>query len=163
MADTAKAGAKKSRAEPRVLGARTSEQKPLPLGPVARLNARVVFALVLVALALWTASSFLPPLIWASILAVALWPLYFKFSMQFMAGPSASAAFVFTVLVALILVTPISLAVYTIAQQSNLLIDWLKRAQSKCRIGSFACPSRRKAWSSGGESTSRTRKQPRPG
>ncbi|WP_029082538.1 AI-2E family transporter [Bradyrhizobium sp. th.b2] len=130
MADTAKADAKKQgKDEARVVVHRTGEQKPLPLGAGARMNARVVFALVLVALALWTASSFLPPLIWATILAVALWPLYLKFAMRFMAGPSASAAFVFTVLVALILVTPISLAVYMITQQSDMLIDWLKKAR----------------------------------
>jgi predicted PurR-regulated permease PerM len=93
------------------------------------MNARVVFALILVALALWTALSFLPSLIWATILAVALWPLYLKFATRFMAGPSAPAAFVFTLLVALVLVTPISLAVYTIAQQSDMLIDWMKRAR----------------------------------
>ncbi|WP_426440334.1 AI-2E family transporter [Bradyrhizobium genosp. P] len=108
--------------------ARAGEQKPLPLGPGARVNARVVFALILVALALWTALSFLPSLIWATILAVALWPLYLKFATRFTAGPSASAAFLFTLLVALVLVTPISLAVYTVAQQSDMLIDWLKRA-----------------------------------
>jgi hypothetical protein len=75
------------------------------------------------------ALSFLPSLIWATILAVALWPLYLKFATRFMAGPSASAAFVFTLLVALVLMTPISLAVYTVAQQSDMLIDWRKRAR----------------------------------
>jgi predicted PurR-regulated permease PerM len=92
------------------------------------MNARVVLALMLVVLALWTALSFLPSLIWATILAVALWPLYLTFAKRFMAGPSGAAAFVFTVLVALILVTPISLAVYEIAQQSDVLIGWMKRA-----------------------------------
>lgn len=122
-----KAGAKKrDMDEPRVVAA---DQKPLPLGPSARMNARVVFALVLLVLAVWTASSFLPPLVWATILAVTLWPLYLKFSNCLMSGPSATAAFVFTMLVALILITPISLAVYTIAQQSDMLLDWLKRAR----------------------------------
>src|ERR1700759_3403895 len=92
-------------------------------------NGRIVFALVLLALGLWTAASFLPPLIWATILAVALWPLYLKFASRFMAGPSPASALVFTMLVALILVTPISLAVYTIAQQSELLLDWFNRAR----------------------------------
>jgi predicted PurR-regulated permease PerM len=64
-----------------------------------------------------------------AILAVALWPLYLKFASRFMAGPSPASALVFTMLVALILVTPISLAVYTIAQQSDLLLDWFKRAR----------------------------------
>jgi predicted PurR-regulated permease PerM len=115
--------------KPRLAAARTETQKPLPLGPGARSNARIVFALVLVALALWTASSFLPPLMWATVLAVSLWPLYLKFATRFMDGPSAAAAMLFTVLVALILITPISLAVYTIAEQSDMLLDWLKRAR----------------------------------
>lgn len=130
MAKSAKAGAISSKAdEPGVVAARRDTQKPLPSGPDARTNARVVFALVLVALSLWTASSFLAPLIWATILAVALWPLYLKFTTRLMSGQSASAAFVFTILVALVVVTPISLAIYTIAQQSDLLIDWLKKAR----------------------------------
>jgi len=130
MADTVKAGAKKSKIEePRLMAARLENQKPLPLGPGARTNVRIVFALVLVALALWTASSFLPPLMWATVLAVSLWPLYLKFATRFMDGPSAAAAMVFTVLVALILITPISLAVYTIAEQSDMLLDWFKRAR----------------------------------
>jgi predicted PurR-regulated permease PerM len=110
------------------------EQKPLPLGSGARANARVVLALLLAALGLWTAASFLPALIWATILAVALWPLYLAFARRLMGGPSGTAAFLFTVLVALILVTPISLAVYEVAQQSDLLSERV-RAASKCRTG----------------------------
>lgn len=105
------------------------EQKPLPLGTGARMKARIVLALMLVVLGLWTAASFLPALIWAAIMAVALWPLYLAFATRVTGGPSGSTAFVFTVLVALILVTPIALAVYEVAQQSNLLADWLKRAR----------------------------------
>src|ERR1700760_285813 len=130
MGSKVKDGAKQSPgSNPRLVAAQTETQKPLPLGPGARMNARVVFALILLALGLWTAASFLPPLIWATILAVALWPLYLKFASRFMAGPSPAAALLFTMLVALILVTPISLAVYTIAQQSDLLLDWFKRAR----------------------------------
>ncbi|WP_349631500.1 AI-2E family transporter [Bradyrhizobium tropiciagri] len=120
---------KQSGDRPRVVAHRADEKKPLPLGPGARMNARVAFALVLAALAVWTASSFLLPLIWATVLAIALWPLYLKFATRFMVGPSASAAFIFTVLVALVLVTPISLAIYTTAQQSDMLMGWLKRAR----------------------------------
>ncbi|WP_375778693.1 hypothetical protein ACE103_06025 [Bradyrhizobium sp. ma5] len=39
------------------------------------------------------------------------------------------SAFAFTVLVALVLVTPILLAAYAIAQQSDTLMGWLKRAR----------------------------------
>ncbi|WP_342738982.1 AI-2E family transporter [Bradyrhizobium sp. B117] len=106
-----------------------AEQKPLPLGAGARMKARIVLALMLVVLGLWTAASFLPALIWAAIMAITLWPLYLAFATRVTGGPSGSAAFVFTVLVALILVTPIAVAVYEVAQQGNLLADWLKRAR----------------------------------
>ena len=69
-----------------------TERKPLPLGAGARMNARVVLALVLCGLAVWTAAGFLPALIWATILAVALWPLYLKFAARFSSGPSSLAA-----------------------------------------------------------------------
>ncbi|MHC2288783.1 AI-2E family transporter [Bradyrhizobium barranii] len=93
------------------------------------MKARIVLALLLVVLGLWTAASFLPALIWAALMAVALWPVYLAFAKRVSGGPSGSAALLFTVLVALILVTPIALAVYEVAQQSNLLADWLKRAR----------------------------------
>ena len=106
-----------------------SERKPLTLGAGARLNARVVLALILFGLAVWTASGFLPSLIWATILAITLWPLYLKFAARFSAGPSSLAAFIFTAIVALVLFTPMSLAVYQIAQQGDVLVSWLKQAR----------------------------------
>ncbi|PDT92168.1 AI-2E family transporter [Bradyrhizobium sp. Y36] len=105
-----------------------NERKPLPTGAGARMNARVVLALILVALALWTAAGFLPALIWAAILATSLWPLYVKFSTRVSSSPSSLSAFVFTLIVALILFTPMSLAIYQIAQQGDLLVGWLKKA-----------------------------------
>jgi len=83
---------------------------------------------MLAALGLWTAASFLPALVWATIIAVALRPLYLAFATRLMCGPTGAAAFVFTALVALIFITPIALGVYEVAQQSGLLADWLKRA-----------------------------------
>ena len=106
----------------------TAERKPLPLGAGARMNARVALAVVLVALALWTAAGFLTALIWATILAVALWPLYVKYAMRLTSGPSGLAAFTFTIIVALILFTPMALAVYQVAQQGDVLVGWLKKA-----------------------------------
>ncbi len=108
--------------------AQRGRAEALPLGAGARMNARVVLAVLLVALALWTAAGFLPALIWATILAVALWPLYIKFAKRFASGPSGLAAFIFTLIVALILVTPMALAVYQIAQQGDVLVGWLKKA-----------------------------------
>src|ERR1700749_3183975 len=129
MAGTPKAASKMLQPADSIGTVTSDERKPFPLGASARLNARMALVLAVVALGLWTAASFLPALIWATILAVALWPLYVAFATRFTNGPSGTAAFVFTILVALILMTPISLTVYEVAQQSDLLADWLKRAQ----------------------------------
>ena len=122
------AGSKKRSVERNEAAPSSAEQKPLPLGAGARMNSRVVLALLLVALALWTAGGFLPALIWATILAVSLWPLYIKFAAHFSSGASSLTAFVFTAIVALILFTPMALAVYQIAQQGDVLVGWLKKA-----------------------------------
>ena len=93
------------------------------------MNARVALAITLLALALWTAAGFLPSLIWATILAVTLWPLYIKFAARFASGRSNQSAFGFTVIVAFVLFTPMSLAIYQIAQQGDMLMGWMKKAQ----------------------------------
>src|SRR3954452_234596 len=98
MTDRVKSGVAKKREE------RTEtieDRKPLPLDAASRVKARVVLAVVLIGLALWTAASFMPALIWATILAVSLWPLYVKFAKRFASGPSNLAAFIFTLTVAL--------------------------------------------------------------
>jgi len=68
MTDRAKSGVAKKREE----RAETTVRKPLPLDAGSRVKARVVLAVLLVGLALWTAASFMPALIWATILAVSL-------------------------------------------------------------------------------------------
>jgi predicted PurR-regulated permease PerM len=100
-------------------------RKPLPLHAGARLTTRVALALALVAAALWTASDFLPALIWAAIMAIAVWPLYSRAAPE----PSPLAAFVFTALVGLTLILPIALATYQMAQQSDALFAWIKQAR----------------------------------
>lgn len=120
---------RKRRTAPNDLASANAKQKQLPLGAAARMNSRVVLALALFALAAWTASAFLPALIWATILAMSLWPLYVKFSERFSSGPSSLAAFLFTSIVALVLFTPMSLAIYQIAQQGDVLVNWLKQAR----------------------------------
>ena len=57
---------------------KADNRQPLPLHPGARLTARVALAVMLLAAALWTAADFLPALVWAAILAIAVWPLYVR-------------------------------------------------------------------------------------
>jgi predicted PurR-regulated permease PerM len=85
-------------------------RKPLPLHAGARLTARLALAMALVAAALWTASDFLPALIWAAIMALAVWPLYARFAGAVSDERSSLAAFLFTTLVGATLIFPIALA-----------------------------------------------------
>ena len=104
-------------------------RQPLPLHAGARLTARVTLALGLVGAALWISADFLPALIWAAILAVTIWPLYQAFASRLSGESSGLTAFAFTLLVALVVFTPLALVIYHVAQQSDVLASWI--AQSR--------------------------------
>ncbi|MEA2930461.1 MAG: hypothetical protein QOG38_2889, partial [Hyphomicrobiales bacterium] len=110
-------------------GDRADVQEPLPLHPGARLSARVALAIALLGLAVWTAADFLPALIWAAILALAIWPVYARVTSWTTDEHSGSIAFLLTLLVALTLFVPMALATYQIAQQSDLLVGWIKQSR----------------------------------
>jgi predicted PurR-regulated permease PerM len=111
-------------------GARASDDgAPLPLDPAARSAVRTALAVALVAAALWIARDFLPALVWAAMLAIALWPLYGKAAERVSGGPSGASAFLFTLAVAVVVFVPIGLVIYEIAQQSDLLSAWIAQSQ----------------------------------
>jgi predicted PurR-regulated permease PerM len=129
MATRLKASTAQARAVDHDSRAPAGTRQALPLHADARLTARVALAIALVAIALWTAADFLPALVWAAILAVALWPLYAGFAARVSTGPSSITAFIFTLIVALILFTPMALAIYQIARQSDVLVGWITQSR----------------------------------
>jgi predicted PurR-regulated permease PerM len=104
---------------------------PLPLHPGARSAARTALAVALVGAALWTAFDFLPALIWAAMLAVALWPLYVKATGHVSGKPSGASAFLFTIVVAIVVILPVALVTSQIAQQSNVLSAWITHSRDE--------------------------------
>ncbi|MEN3383119.1 MAG: hypothetical protein V7608_3163 [Hyphomicrobiales bacterium] len=128
MASRLKADVRPREAE-RDGGAKANARQPLPLHAGARLTARVALAFALVLAALWTSADFLPALIWAAILAISIWPLYETFASRISDEPSGITAFFFTLLVALIVFTPMALAIYQIAQQSDELASWVTQSR----------------------------------
>jgi predicted PurR-regulated permease PerM len=129
MATSVKARTAQPKAVDHDSSAPAGTRQALPLHADARLVSRAALAIGLVAIALWTAADFLPALVWAAILAVALWPLYASFATRVSAEPSSLTAFIFTLIVALILFTPMALAIYQIAQQSDALGGWITQAR----------------------------------
>ncbi len=107
-------------------------REPLPSHAGARLAARTALAVALVAGSLWVAAEFLPALIWAGIFAITTWPLYERFSSQFVdETASPIAAIVFTLAIGLTIFLPLALATYQIAQQSDFLLAWIARSREQ--------------------------------
>jgi predicted PurR-regulated permease PerM len=104
---------------------------PLPLHPGARSAARTALAVALVGAALWTALDFLPALIWAAMLATALWPLYVKAAGRVSGGPSGASAFLFTIVVAIVVFLPAALVTWQLAQQSDTLGAWIAHSRDE--------------------------------
>jgi predicted PurR-regulated permease PerM len=119
------------------LRSRFSEKQPVTVtterGEVTRRSHRLaigVLAVVLLLLGLYTLRNFLGALAWASVLAIALWPLYGRAVARFGTGrhnillPAA-----FTLMAGLIFVMPILLVGTQLARELHMGIAWLHGAQ----------------------------------
>jgi predicted PurR-regulated permease PerM len=100
-------------------------REPLPLHAGARLTARVVLAIILLVAAIWTAAEFLPAMIWAVIIAIAVWPVRKRMTEKLSPGLSAA---LLTTAVALIIFLPLALTAYQLAQQGDGLVAWIGEA-----------------------------------
>lgn len=88
-------------------------------------------ALALLLLGLITLRAFLSALAWASIFAIALWPLYSRARARFGSGRhNVLLPAVFTLGVALIFVVPVGLVGLQLARQAQSASDWLRDAQA---------------------------------
>ncbi len=88
--------------------------------------ARVVLATALVLLGLWIVHRFLPALAWATILAIALWPVYRRvMPASSRGGPRVLAPLVLTALVGLILIVPLVYAAVEVARESGDFLQYI--------------------------------------
>ena len=83
----------------------------------------------LVLLGLYTLSGFLSALAWASIFAVALWPLYRRVVSRFGAGRGVLWPTLFTLGVALVFIVPLVLVGVQLAREAHQAADWARHAQ----------------------------------
>jgi predicted PurR-regulated permease PerM len=107
------------------------DTSPFPPEPTAHATRAQSFALgtasaVLLALGLWTLRDFLPALVWAAILAVALWPLYRRLRMESRGNLMPA---LFSVAVALLFVLPLALLLMQVARDGHTVYDWLQHAR----------------------------------
>ena len=92
--------------------------------------ARLAFTAALAVIGLWVARSFLIPLGWASVLAIAFWPLYRRCTEhgRFNSG-SALAPLVFTLLIGLVLLIPLGFAAVEVGRAGQAASEWVHRSQ----------------------------------
>ena len=92
--------------------------------------ARIIMALALVLLGLWTLQGFLPALVWAAIFAIALWPLYQRMLHRW---PSARDSHwlpaLFTLIVALVFIVPFGLVALEAGREAHAVLDWVNEAR----------------------------------
>ncbi len=102
-----------------------------PAATTSQRIARGVLAGGLVLLGLWTLHSFLTALVWAAILAVAIWPLYRRAQRRWPArGHNIAVPLAFTTAVALVFVVPLVLAGVQVGADAHGIIAWLNDART---------------------------------
>lgn len=89
---------------------------------------QLYLTLVFIGLAAWMALEFLAPLAWASVIAIAEWPLYRRAVARWPRWPGL-IALGFALVTALFVILPLSLAAVTLAQESQSALEWLRAAQ----------------------------------
>ena len=106
----------------------------VPADPAARATetsrrlARFVLGLALFGAGIWTLRTFLPALIWASILAIATWPSYQKacrrwpWDTHHVVVPA-----IFTAGVALMFILPLAFVAAQLAQEAHAVFGWIER------------------------------------
>jgi len=108
------------------------EQKPRQeIGGRARQVAIAVLAVVLIGLGTYTLRPFLSALVWASIFAIALWPLYRRALNRFGTGRhNVLMPSLFTLGVALIFIAPLTLVGFQMAHETHAAAEWLREVES---------------------------------
>ena len=92
---------------------------------------RTTFAVLVIGLllgtSLWILRPFLAPMIWATMVAVATWPLMRRLE-KLLWGRRALAVAVMTLALLMFFIVPLSLAILTIVENADFIADWVKRA-----------------------------------
>ena len=98
--------------------------------PRAQRRARLLLALALLLLGVWTLKAFLPALIWGGILVIATWPLYRRCEGRWPPGRhNILLPAVFTGAVALLVLVPLGIAGIQLAREARVIFRFLEDAR----------------------------------
>ena len=106
------------------------ERTALPVDARSRVAVRVALAVIIIGLAAWIATDFLPALAWAAVIAITTWPAYSRFAAWVPEGrPAFIAPLVFTLITGVVLLIPLMLALQQVAQAGSGVARWLGELQ----------------------------------
>ena len=105
------------------------EQHQQPDERVHRI-AKASLGVLLALFGIWISASFIPALIWAGVIAVAIDPLYARAELRWPGGRRAWLPAIATVLIALLVLAPLTVAVVEAAREARTLIAWLADARA---------------------------------
>lgn len=106
---------------------------------LTRTTLAVLCLAALIGTALWVMRPFLGPMIWATMVVVATWPVMQRVQAALW-GKRGLAVTVMTLLLLLVLVVPLTVAIVTIVGNAERLIGWAKLAAA------YDLPDRAPAW-----------------
>lgn len=115
---------------------------PPPARDLARTTFAVLFIGTLLAVSLWILRPFLAPIVWATMVVVATWPLLLRVE-ALLWRRRALAVTAMSLLLLLLFVVPLTLAIVTIVGNADRLVAWAKFAAE------YRMPDVPPAWLSG--------------
>jgi predicted PurR-regulated permease PerM len=92
---------------------------------LAKITLGVLFIGVLIISTLWILQPFLAAIIWATMVVVATWPILLRIQ-AILWNSRALAVTVMTLIFLLLIVVPLALAIGTIMQNSDQIVEWAK-------------------------------------
>ena len=88
-------------------------------------TARTVLIVALLALGVWIIHGFLPALVWAAIISIALWPAYRRAVRAWPAGQHVALPALFTLLIGLVFIVPLLLIAFQAGRDAHDFFEWL--------------------------------------
>lgn len=96
----------------------------------AQTIAKASLGVLLAIFGIWISATFIPSLIWAGIIAVAIDPLYAKAEARWPAGRKAWLPALATILIAVLVLAPLTIGVVEAAREARTVIAWLADARA---------------------------------
>ena len=103
---------------------------PNPQDARAHRIAKASLGILLALFGLWLSATFIPALLWAAIIAIAIDPLYAQGEARWPAGRKAWLPAIATFLIALLVLAPLTIGVIEAAREARTVIHWLADARA---------------------------------